>query len=169
MGIKSITLLMLPFIVIIISNLVACGGSADKPDIDPMFFRYTFISIWGNHDGVYSGGFAANLSGSAPFETACIASWQTSDADHAAGHWGWDSITKIEINHGDSSEWFDYMAVAPSWSNTGSASDIGEPGKAAHHTYTTPGDYTVRCRVTYWDGTVLESTSDGEGHVQVLP
>jgi hypothetical protein len=68
-------------------------------------------------------------------------------------------ISKAEIDWGDGGGFEDYTQDAYELWDIGQGSE--DPQYLTHHTYATPGEYTMVGRLTYWDGTVVaEEESD---------
>ena len=93
------------------------------------------------------------------------------EEDEVAGHVRDSYFTTIEISFGEDSGWFDATHDSRTkWIYSGpygtSSPDAFHPEHMTQHTYTTPGEYVIRGRVTYWDGEVVYSDAK---HLRVLP
>jgi PKD repeat protein len=100
-----------------------------------------------------TGGAAASqqVSGTAPLAVGAALT-ATPGMDDAA-HSGSALTSKAELDFGDGAGWQDVTAqqhaAGPAWG--------ASLAQSVPHAYAAPGSYTLRGRVTYWDGTLYEA------------
>lgn len=97
----------------------------------------------GNGDYVYANG---EYNAQAPFAVSAYTSYQGEFPGRDVGII--DYVTTIEIDYGDGGGWEDVTVRRLLW-------DDRSPTTWEQHTYTTPGEYDLNMRVTYWDGEVV--------------
>jgi hypothetical protein len=65
-------------------------------------------------------------------------------------------FTSIDIDFGEGAGWFDATGDSKTkWFYYREGPAASNPEQMTEHTYTTPGEYIIRVRVTFWDGEVL--------------
>lgn len=132
--------------------LSACKANGNVPITDPISYRSTGII----------GSFPQ--SGEAPLEVRVLAAVSLDERDYAAGKIEWvDAVTKIEVDFGDGTGWFDItLEQFDHYAKKIELIDM------TPHVYNVPGPYYINTRATYWDGELVYSTGYLP-YVTVLP
>lgn len=139
--------------------LTACGES--RGGIPPVFTpRDPALSVDAIGDAVVTD---VGIEGVAPLQVALLCDAGNSDRDvyHQP-----DVFTKVEVDFGDGSGWVDVTTDAKTkWFK---GPEYWKPENKTQHTYTTPGEFSINARLTYWDGEVVYARQDPIP-VHVLP
>jgi hypothetical protein len=149
------------------SALVSCRSTGHPFDIDPVVERG--VQVWSysidNDYQATGGGAWANISGAPPIRLATTAGGTTSSYKDPSPTG--QTITKVEMDYGDGSGWrdvtYDYNHKWDFMFDT----DGPDLSTWDQYNYTEPGTYTIRGRVTYWDGEVVYSRPETEVTVTV--
>jgi hypothetical protein len=66
-------------------------------------------------------------------------------------------IARFELDFGEGNGWEDVTAEARNWDYGDKGRDL-DVSRLTHHTYSKPGEYQLRGRVTYWDGEAVDTS-----------
>lgn len=131
--------------------LSSCGPSArnENPGFTP---RGAAIYAWEVSNGELGQSLRGEVANTGALEVAV-------HIDYTVVHPPDDlpMVSRFELDFGEGNGWEDVTSEARNW-------DYGEIGRGldvnrlTHHTYSEPGEYLLRGRVTYWDGEVFDTS-----------
>jgi hypothetical protein len=153
-------------LVIIVAITISQSGCGNSTSIGPVVVnRWVGLATAEVVDATdYAA--SASISGQAPITVVAQFIVNRGPADIALNQSEW--LTKAEIAW-DGMSWVDctaeYEALLVSQSTEGSAEKMAI---APRHTYTSPGEFRIRCRVTWWDGEVTYNVEPLSTVVTVL-
>lgn len=128
---------------LICSGLASCGAGTCPPAIS----RGAGLDVLGPAGALNT----QQLTGSAPFTLGAALAATPGLLDTA--HTGSALTVKSELDFGDGAGWTDVtmqqQALGTAWGTS--------LAQSVQHTYAAAGTYTLRGRVTYWDGKVMDA------------
>lgn len=132
-------------VALVLSNLFsACSSFSPDPNVH---FRSVFVLA-------ASSAGTGTLSGSAPFTVGIMPEYSPNHSDLNRPASG--VVTKVEADYGEGEGFVDITdASRDLWALSGQGSVPFD--QLIQHTYFTPGSYTIRVRMTFWDGAMLLS------------
>jgi len=130
-------LLILP---IVLTVCFSCSGSHSS---SLESYRSVSVSI---HDTS-----AIGFAGTLPLQLAVEVNAARGAVDFAKVRF----VTHIEVDFGDGSPAVECTEIMYKWWNK-EIDEISLP----HHVYTIPGQFTIKAKVTYWDGWTLDSLAN---------
>lgn len=138
--------------------LPSCGDGGAGGITHEYLERTVMIGAVPLVDGELTKGSWESLEGAAPLTIAAGMSYGAgwNDVGRAS-----DFMSRIEVDFGDGTGWTDLTSEMLTLFAEEGKSEKSIPPEAVSHTYTTPGEYEMRARITYKDGEVVYSDAPG--------
>ncbi|MCB1217971.1 hypothetical protein KDL44_11300 [bacterium] len=167
---RQLTVDCTTIILFITLALTSCGGS-DPSTANPVVERYAYFEAWEIDSAQLGDGVAVSTTSLAPLQIGVVIGYSYAPPK-PSGNQEW--ISKFEVDFGDGAGWQDVTSEARNWDYGGNGDR--DPNRLTRHTYSLPGSYTVKGRLTYWDGDIHltsrwnpEMAAFGDKTIIILP